>query len=47
MIFDAMNQGQLQPGRSLTNPICPFSTLSQAAYQSSCPCVLSNSPMRA
>jgi hypothetical protein len=31
MIFDAMNQGRLRPGDSLTNPICPCSTFSQAA----------------
>jgi hypothetical protein len=31
MIFGALNQGRLWPGHCLTNPICPYSTFSQAA----------------
>jgi hypothetical protein len=34
MIFDGMNQRRLRPGHSLINPICPFSTSSQAAAPS-------------
>jgi hypothetical protein len=37
MIFGAMNQGPLRPGHRPTNPICPFSTFSQAVAPSPAP----------